>query len=94
MYNEYLGKWVVTYLSTEGLVLRLADTLWEKYSAKMCILGYSDVVRVCPVGYQHTSIYASFVHEKWTEDDGKTMYMIFSQYTPLYNSTLLKIEWS
>ena len=93
MYNEYLGKWVVTYLSTEGLVLRVSDNIWGNYGEEIIVMAYWDVETICPEGYRLTSIYGSFVHEKWTEGNGKTMYMVFSQYTPLYNSTLLKIEW-
>ena len=92
MYNEFLKKWLVTYLGTSGIVMRIADNIYGPYSREIPILEYSDVGQVCPKGYQLTSIYGGFMNEEWTEGNGRVMYVTFSQYKPFYNSSLLRIQ--
>jgi len=93
MYNEYLQKWVLGYRTEEGLVMRTADNIWGEYGEKMSILSRSEVKDLCPEGKQQISIYSNYMHEKWTEENGKVMYIVYSQYEPLYNSSLLRLEW-
>ena len=92
MYNQFLKKWVVTYLNSTGIVLRTADNIWGPYSEAQTVLGYTSVSSVCPTKYQLTSIYGGFTHEEWVEGNGRVMYMTFSQYQPLYNSSLLRVQ--
>ncbi|MBE5757198.1 MAG: DUF4185 domain-containing protein [Clostridiales bacterium] len=99
MYNQYLQKWVVTYITGNadgtnkaGIVLQTADNIYGPYDKQNILLGVDDVNKVCPEGYREKSIYGGFMHEKWTEQDGKVMYVIISQYAPIYNSSLLRVQ--
>ncbi len=88
MYNPYLKKWMVFYLNTSdaGIMYRTADNIYGPYSEAKLAVAYSF-----PFPDGLTSLYAGTVHEKWTEDDGKTFYMIISKWKPVYNSSLMKI---
>jgi len=88
MYNEYLGKWMVTYLRNfgEGIVYRTATNIWGPYSDAETMLPYSY-----PFANQGNGIYGGFVHEKYTEQNGKIIYFILSQWTPVYNSSYVKV---
>ena len=100
MYNPYLQKWIVTYITGNadktgkaGIVLQTADNIYGPYDTKQNILlGVDDVAKIFPKGQQDTSIYGGFMHEKWTEENGKVMYVVVSQYAPIYNSTLLRVQ--
>ena len=92
MYNEFLDQWLVTYLASSGIVMRMAQNIWGPYSQEIPILGYSDVANICPVGYQLTSIYGGFMNSEWVEGNGQVVYMTFSQYSPFYNSSLLRVQ--
>ena len=65
---------------------RTADNIYGPYSEAKLAVAYSF-----PFPDGLTSLYAGTVHEKWTEDDGKTFYMIISKWKPVYNSSLMKI---
>jgi len=74
IYNEYLGKWLLTYMSEtrSGIVFRTADNHWGPWSAEETILLNGDYVQV----------YGGFMHERYTEERGKKVYFIMSQFTP------------
>lgn len=88
MYNKYLKKWMVFYLNTSdaGIMYRTADNIYGPYSEAKVAVPYAFDF---PDGL--TSLYAGCVHEKWTENDGETMYIIISKWKPVYNSSLMKI---
>lgn len=88
MYNAYLKKWMVFYLNTydKGIMYRCADNIWGPYDEAKVAVAYNHPF---PDGLK--SLYAGLVHEKWTEDNGKTFYMIISKWKPVYNSSLMKI---
>ena len=104
MYNDYLGKWVVTYLKTSGqtgIVMRTSKTIDGIYSDPTLLISHSDAVNTNNgYGFEFLrdstvsgsrSIYSSWVHERWTEDNGKVFYMVFSQYANCYNSSIVKV---
>ena len=88
MYNEYLQKWMVVYLHNngDGIVYREADNIYGPYSEPKLLVPYSY-----PFANGVSSIYGGFVHEKYTEQNGKVFYMTISQWMPVYNSSLVKI---
>lgn len=88
MYNEYLDKWMVVYLvnNADGIVYRTADNIWGPYSEPKVLIPYSY-----PFENGINSIYGGFVHELYTEQDGKIFYMQLSQWTPVYNTSLVKV---
>lgn len=88
MYNAYLKKWMVVYLrnNQEGIVYCTADNIYGPYSDAETLIPYSY-----PFTNGSNAIYGGLVHEKYTEDDGKTFYFIMSQWTPVYNSSVVKV---
>ena len=89
MYNAYLGKWMVVYVQNggPGLVYRTAENIYGPYSEPEVLVGaYPFAEKTGTDG-----IYTGIVHEKWTEDDGKTFYFTVSQWKPVYNSSLMKV---
>lgn len=88
MYNSYLNKWMVFYLNPgdAGIMYRTADNIWGPYSEAKVAVPYDFDF---PDGLR--SLYAGCVHEKWTEDNGKTFYIIISKWKPVYNSSLMRI---
>ncbi len=88
-YNAYLKKWVLTYLidNGSGLNYSLAENIWGPYSAPQTIIKPDWDQLPQDVG----SIYCNAIHEKWMADDGKKMYVVFSQYSPIYNSSVLEV---
>ena len=109
-YNEYLGKWIITYLqgnwvpSTNGtgIKYRLADNIWGPYSdSKTVFFGYSKAGLLAKDsnGGNVSAIYGGFILPQWVENNGQTMYTIISQYrstsTPiLYTSNLVKVTFN
>ncbi len=88
MYNAYLKKWMVVYLrnNKDGIVYRAADNIYGPYGDAELLVSYSY-----PFENQTQSIYGGLVHEKYTEDGGKTFYLLLSQWMPIYNSSLMKV---
>ncbi|MDF2535008.1 MAG: carbohydrate-binding protein [Bacillales bacterium] len=82
MYNPYLGKWLLTYLSEtrQAIVFRTAENHWGPWSNEEIVVTNSD----------YTQIYGAFMHEKYTEDNGKTVYFIMSQFVP-YEAYVFKM---
>ena len=70
----------------DGIVYREADNIYGPYSEPKLLVPYSY-----PFANGVSSIYGGFVHEKYTEQNGKVFYMTISQWMPVYNSSLVKI---
>ena len=102
-YNNYLKKWVLTYMvfrrefnnSPHYVLARTADNLWGPYSDEVPLLSteydYPELVKTLFKKAKVQTLYAGFTHELLTEEDGKIFYLIISQYTPIYNSSLVRI---
>lgn len=89
MYNEYLGKWQMTYyLPGNGIVYATADTPYGPYSPCERIF---DTTYTFPDNL--TGLYGAFTHELYTEQDGKIFYIIVSSgKEPNYNAWMVKVE--
>ena len=90
-YNKYLKKWILSYLSSDGLTYALAENIWGPYSKPMPLMQYNWDQLTSWEGKRIASIYGGFIHEKWMEEDGKVMYCTYSQFTPIYNSSIMKV---
>ncbi len=88
MYNAYLEKWMVVYLrnNREGIVYCTADNIYGPYSDAEVLIPYSY-----PFPNDNHAIYGGLVHEKYTEENGKIFFFLMSQWTPVYNSSLVKV---
>ncbi|MBR2614309.1 MAG: DUF4185 domain-containing protein [Clostridia bacterium] len=91
-YNPYLQKWMLTYLEGGvGVSWAYSKNIWGPYIKKGALIPYTweDLPKweEKPV----TTLYGGFIHEKWMEQNGKVMYCAYSQYFPIYNSSIMKI---
>ena len=98
MYNAYLGKWIISTISAQkgGIFFAMADNIWGPYDINNTemVFTFADSYLLSrnSDGTRNSLIYCGFVNEHLTEDNGRVMYMIISQYSPIYQSSLVKIE--
>ena len=92
-YNPYLQKWILTYLRNGGggLMYRLAENVYGPYGEEKQLMGYGWDQLTSWEDKRITSIYGGFIHEKWMEENGKVMYCTYSQFFPIYNSSIMKV---
>ena len=81
MYNKYLGKYMTIYQMGQLMVMRTADNPWGEWSAPITLFGYEV----------YHAMYCGFMHEKYTEQDGKIVYFMMSYWWD-YESILMKLE--
>ncbi len=87
-WNEYLGKWVMSYhINNANIMYRVSDTLWGKWSNAMTILDLEDYP--FPNGAERT--YGGFSHEVLMRENGKKMYVFVSTWKP-YNVCVMEVE--
>lgn len=68
-YNEYLGKYVMSYFSRSKIVMRTSDNLIDW-----------DEIEIITTAAEYVQLYGGFTHELYMEQDGKVMYFLISQY--------------
>lgn len=68
-YNKYLGKHMMTYYTNNKVVFRTSSDLisWSK----------SETI---VTNTEFLQLYGGFTHEKYTSDDGKTVYLFLSKW--------------
>ena len=81
-YNEYLGKYMALYQSGSNLVYRTADTPWGTFSAPETILSTSADMR---------SAYGAFTCQQLSDNGGKRIWILVSEWTPVYNVSQIEI---
>ena len=82
MYNKYLHKWMLTNIDGNQLNIHLCDELTSSFDEKIKVLTHKEVV----------SHYGGFIHPKMSLYDGKKIFMQVSQWSPIYNTSLIEIE--
>jgi len=82
LYSEYLGEWLVTYLSTENLVLRTAKDIWGPYSTAVTIAAQED----------YPGLYGAFMNPHYVSEDGKKVGFLMSLWLPVYNVAVMEME--
>jgi len=84
-FNPYLKRWMLTYLkSNSALVMQVSKDPWGPFSAP----------RVLTTQAQYPTSYNGYMHKKYFENDGKIVYFLMSQFFPIYNVRLMKLEFS
>ena len=95
-WNPYLKRWLMIYTREgegEGRVTpisiraRVADCLWGPWSDSTFLFN-----RKFPFGYKCNSVYGGLTHERMTENGGKTVYFLYSQYAPVYQTSVMRLE--
>ena len=81
-YNEYLQKYVALYQSGSNLVYRTADTPWGTFSAPETILSTSADMR---------SAYGAFTCQQLSDNGGKRIWILVSEWTPVYNVSQIEV---
>lgn len=81
IWNEHLGRWIMTYLD-EGkaaLVIRSAAALWGPWSEESILVSGSD----------YPQLYGAYMHPWLTENGGESIYFTMSLWRP-YNVFLMR----
>ena len=97
MFNKYLGKWMLSSASSgkKGIFYSLADNIWGPYdyesSEVMFSTSDSYLLERNADGTINSSIYCGYIDEHLTEDNGRIIYIVISQSSPIYESSLVKI---
>ncbi|MBR1581898.1 MAG: DUF4185 domain-containing protein [Bacilli bacterium] len=94
IYNKYLNKYCLFTVTTHpekdkedhGLFMYFSDTIYGPYKDYIKICSYDDP------RFNIEGMYAPMTHEKLTKEDGKIVYLLLSQWIPLYNPIVMKIE--
>ncbi|TFG28791.1 DUF4185 domain-containing protein [Candidatus Thorarchaeota archaeon] len=83
MWNDYLNKWTAFYLDsmTFSIDLRTADNLWGTWSDPITIVS----------GSEYPSLYGSYVHPEFVEDNGEVVYFIMSIFSQ-YNTFVMSVN--
>lgn len=83
MWNNFLQKWTVFYMDNVqfAIVLRTADHLWGPWSAPHKITTAA----------QYPTLYGSYVHPDFVENNGETVYFIMSIYS-VYNTFVISVD--
>jgi len=81
IWNPYLQRWLMMYLNenTACIEARFAEHPFGPWSAPLSV--------VC--GDMYPALYGAFMHPRFTENNGQTVYFLMSQYGP-YNVFLMK----
>ena len=81
-YNPYLQRYTMFYLmNNSSIVMRRSVTPWGDWSSPDTITNQGKIV----------GLYGAFTHPVMSTNDGKRIYMLVSQWTPVYNVHLLEI---
>ncbi|REE69595.1 uncharacterized protein DUF4185 [Paenibacillus taihuensis] len=75
VWNSYLNRWLMTYLKEgEGVVIREGLAPWGPWGDPIDLVTASE----------QPGLYGPFMNERYTENDGKTIYFTLSLWDP-YN---------
>lgn len=80
-YSEYLNKWVYATLRGSNIVFATATDVTGPYN---------DIYQVC-ASSDFAGLYGGFVHPDFTDSDGQRIYIQMSQWTPIYNTSLVEV---
>ncbi len=82
LYSEYLGEWLVTYISGQDIILRSAKEIWGPYSKPVTIAAQQDF----------PGLYGAFMNPRYVSEDGKKIGFFMSLWLPVYNVALMEME--
>lgn len=81
-YNPYLNKWMLISLRWGNLVLQLADDPWGPFSNAQILANR----------FQYSKLYNGYMHKRFFDEDGRIVYFLMSQFFPIYNVRVMKVE--
>ncbi len=83
MWNDYLSKWTAFYTDNEefSIVLRTSDNLWGPWSEPVTIVDAAE----------YPSLYGSYVHPDFIENEGEVVYFIMSIFSE-YNTFVMSVN--
>ncbi len=72
MWNEFLGRWIMTYLDNQGggLAIREAKDLWGPWGAAVPMVS----------GQTFPGLYGAYMHPWYVENEGETIYFAMSRW--------------
>jgi len=88
MWNEYLQRWIMTYLDDQmkKLAIREAKELWGPWAPALLLVS----------SQAYPGLYGAYLHPWYVENDGETIYFTMSQWGPyavfLMKARLERIE--
>ncbi len=82
LWNPYLQRWIMMYLneSTACIEVRGADQPHGPWGGPIKVACAND----------YPALYGAFMHDKYIENDGETVYFLMSQFGP-YNVFLMEV---
>jgi len=83
VWNDYLSKWTAFYTDNVAfsIVLQTADNIWGPWSEPVTIVS----------GTEYPSLYGSYVHPEYVEDNGEVVYFIMSIFSE-YNTFVMSVN--
>ena len=82
LYSEYLGEWLVTYISGMDIVVRSSKEIWGPYSEPVTIAAQEDF----------PGLYGAFMDPYYVSEDGKKVAFLMSLWSPVYTVALMEME--
>jgi Domain of unknown function (DUF4185) len=82
MYNEYLERWIISYLNegSHNLEIREAPTPWGPWSGAVKLVDHLEI----------PGLYGAFMHPAMVEEEGRIVYFTMSIWEP-YSVYLMKV---
>lgn len=81
MWNNYLQRWIMTYIHNANIVIREAPALTGPWSAPMVLVPAS----------QYPGLYAPYMHPWLVERDGEILYFTMSEWR-YYHVALMRVR--
>ena len=83
IYNDYLERWIMTYLNEESRAIEIREAIepWGPWSEPFELAS----------GGRYPALYGAYLHPEYVEDDGRVIYFTMSQWGP-YNVFLMRAE--
>ena len=81
MYSKYLDKYIYSTLRGNSICFALADNVYGPYNDIYKVVSSSDFF----------GLYGGFIHDKYTDTDGQRIYIQLSQWTPIYNTSIVEV---
>lgn len=81
-WNGYLNRYIMTYMQNNSqIVIRRSSEPWGTWSSSDSLVTQSDI----------NQLYGGFSHEMLSDHDGRRIYLLVSQWTPVYNVHLVEV---
>lgn len=81
MYSEYLDKFIYSTLKGSAIVFGVSENVEGPYKEIHQVLKGNDF----------PTLYGGFIHPNFTDSNGQRLYVQLSQWTPIYNTSLVEV---